>query len=266
MPFSEPETQNIRALHSERQITNLITNHTYSNLVLRPPGVADTGFPLEEPLLRDLGAAMTSHNNYANDPSFELYDTTGGTEDWTFWTAGGLGYTFEIGPDEFHPPYQTGVVAEYLGSGTRGRRRPGRQPRGLLRDARGHGQLPLPLAGHGPRAGGSESEDQEELHDRHLPGVERRLRQRHRQPDAVPGFAGELLPLRGRPLPVAYEPVDAAGRGRALRTGCHRPAAGSDHPAQPGRTARGERSTTPRSPTMPFRSRFRVRPPWTTAG
>ena len=70
MPFSEPETQNIRALHSERQITNLITNHTYSNLVLCPPGVADTGFPLEEPLLRGLGAEMTSHNNYANNPSF----------------------------------------------------------------------------------------------------------------------------------------------------------------------------------------------------
>ena len=41
-PFSEPETQNIRELQSERQVTNLITNHTYSNLVLRPPGVADT--------------------------------------------------------------------------------------------------------------------------------------------------------------------------------------------------------------------------------
>ena len=115
MPFSEPETENIRKLHSERQITNLITNHTYSNLVLRPPGVADFGPPLEEPLLEALGAEMTSHNGYANDPSYQLYDTTGGTEDWTFWTAGGLGYTFEIGPDEFHPPYETGVVAEYLG-------------------------------------------------------------------------------------------------------------------------------------------------------
>lgn len=115
MPFSEPETENIRKLHSERQITNLITNHTYSNLVLRPPGIADVGPPLDEPLLENLGARMTSHNGYANDPSYQLYDTSGGTEDWTFWSAGGLGYTFEIGPDEFHPPYQTGVVAEYLG-------------------------------------------------------------------------------------------------------------------------------------------------------
>ena len=43
-----------------------------------------------------------------NGPSYGLYDTTGGTEDWTFWTAGGLGYTFEIGDVEFHPPFQTG--------------------------------------------------------------------------------------------------------------------------------------------------------------
>jgi hypothetical protein len=114
-PFSEPETENVRWLHQERQITNLITNHTFSNLVLRPPGVVDTGFPLEEPLLEELGARMTSHNDYANIPSFGLYDTTGTTEDWTFWSAGGIGYTFEIGPTEFHPPYQTGVVAEYLG-------------------------------------------------------------------------------------------------------------------------------------------------------
>ncbi len=49
-PFSEPETQNIHELAQSRQITNLITNHTYSNLVLRPPGVAEMGFPLEEPV------------------------------------------------------------------------------------------------------------------------------------------------------------------------------------------------------------------------
>ena len=37
--FSEPETQNIRELISSRQVTTLITNHTFSNLVLRPNGV-----------------------------------------------------------------------------------------------------------------------------------------------------------------------------------------------------------------------------------
>ena len=114
-PFSEPEVQGIRDLVSNRQVTNLITNHTYSNLVLRPPGVASFGFPLEEPQYRALGAAMTAHNGYSNDPGFGLYDTTGTTEDWSFWTTGGFGFTFEIGPSEFHPPYATGVEAEYLG-------------------------------------------------------------------------------------------------------------------------------------------------------
>ncbi|MBN1530304.1 MAG: hypothetical protein JW895_14685 [Thermoleophilaceae bacterium] len=114
-PFSEPESQNIRWLHSERQVTNLITNHTFSNLLLRPPGVVDVGPPLDEPLLRDLGARMAAHNGYKNEPSYGLYDTTGATEDWTFWSAGGLGYTFEIGDVDFHPPFQDAVVGEYLG-------------------------------------------------------------------------------------------------------------------------------------------------------
>jgi hypothetical protein len=114
-PFSEPEVQNIRELISARQVTNLITNHTYSNLVLRPPGVADFGFPLEEPTYKALGASLAAHNGYSNDPGFGLYDTTGATEDWSFWSTGGLAFTFEIGSDEFHPPYSRGVEAEYLG-------------------------------------------------------------------------------------------------------------------------------------------------------
>jgi hypothetical protein len=114
-PFSEPEVRNIRELLASRQVTNLITNHTYSNLVLRPPGVADFGFPLEEPAYRALGASLAEHNGYSNEPGFGLYDTTGSTEDWSFWSTGGLAFTFEIGPHEFHPPFAKGVEAEYLG-------------------------------------------------------------------------------------------------------------------------------------------------------
>jgi hypothetical protein len=116
-PFSEPEVQNIRELQATRSITNLITNHTFSNLVLRPPGVFAMGAPLEDAQYKALGARMASHNGYENIPSYGLYDTTGGTEDWTFWTAGSLGFTFEIGTIGFHPPYNNGVVDEYLGRG-----------------------------------------------------------------------------------------------------------------------------------------------------
>ncbi|HEX2233848.1 MAG TPA: M14 family zinc carboxypeptidase [Thermoleophilaceae bacterium] len=114
-PFSEPETRNIRALVSSRHVVTLITNHTFSNLVLRPPGLASQGFAPDEALLRELGDAMADENGYVNQYSWQLYDTSGTTEDWTYFATGGLGYTFEIGPNNFHPPFQE-VVNEYEGN------------------------------------------------------------------------------------------------------------------------------------------------------
>jgi len=116
-PFSEPETRNIQALVSANQVTMLVTNHTFSNLVLRPPGVRDYGFNAEDEAdMAQIGARMAAQNGYANQHGWELYDTTGTTEDWSYLATGGYGYTFEIGPDEFHPPFEE-VVAEYLGAG-----------------------------------------------------------------------------------------------------------------------------------------------------
>jgi hypothetical protein len=115
-PFSEPETQNIRELISSRQVTTLITNHTFSNLVLRPPGIRSAGETIDEPAMKALGAEMTAQNGYRNIHGWQLYDTTGTTEDWSYNATGGYGYTFEIGPDEFHPPFPE-VVDEYLGAG-----------------------------------------------------------------------------------------------------------------------------------------------------
>jgi hypothetical protein len=124
--FSEPETQNIRELISGRQVTTVITNHTFSNLVLRPNGAAPDlvppsegiplGDPYDEEALRALGDEMAAQNGYTSQHAWELYDTTGSTEDWSYNATGGFGYTFEIGPDEFHPPFPE-VVDEYLGAG-----------------------------------------------------------------------------------------------------------------------------------------------------
>lgn len=114
-PGSEPESQNIRELISQRQVTGLITNHTYSNLVLRPPSTYETGLSPDEPRFKALGAQLTNANGYANQLGFQLYDTSGSTEDWSYWITGGFGFTFEIGSVGFHPAYQDAVVAEYLG-------------------------------------------------------------------------------------------------------------------------------------------------------
>ncbi len=125
-PFSEPETQNIRELVASRQVTTLITNHTFSNLVLRPNGVNPTtigpdGLPVgdapDEAGLKRLGNRMAAQNGYVSQHGWELYDTTGTTEDWSYNATGGYGYTFEIGPDEFHPPFPE-VIDEYLGAGS----------------------------------------------------------------------------------------------------------------------------------------------------
>jgi hypothetical protein len=113
-PFSEPETRNIQDLVSKHHVVTLITNHTFSNLVLRPPGVKAQGKPVDDVAMAALGKAMTDQNGYTNQTGYELYDTTGTTEDWSYSATGGFGYTFEIGPEEFHPPYPK-VIEEYLG-------------------------------------------------------------------------------------------------------------------------------------------------------
>jgi len=114
-PFSEPETQNVRSIVATRQVTNLITLHTFSNLVLRVPGLADRPRPLDEQAYKALGDKLASRNGYTSEAGWQLYDTTGTTEDWSYWTTGGWAFTFEVGPNSFHPPYQEGVVAEYAG-------------------------------------------------------------------------------------------------------------------------------------------------------
>ena len=123
--FSEPEIQNIADIVRQRQVTMVISNHTFSNLILRPNGVnpqtiGSDGLPVgdapDEEGLKALGAKMAAQNGYANIHGWQLYDTTGTTEDYTYNATGGYGYTFEIGPNEFHPPFPQ-VVDEYLGAG-----------------------------------------------------------------------------------------------------------------------------------------------------
>lgn len=114
-PGSEPESDAVRRLISERSVTVMVSNHTYANLVLRPPAIASTGRAPDEPELKALGDAMAAQNAYTSQASYQLYDTSGSTEDWSYWITGGYGYTLEIGDEGFHPPYEEAVVGEYLG-------------------------------------------------------------------------------------------------------------------------------------------------------
>ncbi|MEA3056262.1 MAG: hypothetical protein QOD30_1694, partial [Actinomycetota bacterium] len=115
-PFSEPETQNIRTLISHRQVTMMVTQHTFAGLVLHAPGVKDQGVTADEPALADVGARMAAANGSISEAGYQLYDTTGTTEDWSYSATGGFGYTFELPVREFHPPYAE-TVDEYYGTG-----------------------------------------------------------------------------------------------------------------------------------------------------
>ncbi len=126
-PFSEPESRNVQWLVSRNQVMSLITNHTTAGLVLRAPGLAAIGDPVDENRgYKALGDDMAKHNGYFSQKSFELYDTTGTTEDWSYNATGGFGFTFEIycgAPNyetgdcddpAFHPLYET-VANEWTG-------------------------------------------------------------------------------------------------------------------------------------------------------
>jgi murein tripeptide amidase MpaA len=122
-PFSEPETQNIRALISSRHVVVVITNHTFANEILRQPGINTEPVTPDESVYGGLGAEMAAENGYDNFFSWQngggLNNHVGTTDGWGYYVTGGLGYVVEIGPSFFHPLYAN-MVAEYDGSGVPG--------------------------------------------------------------------------------------------------------------------------------------------------
>ncbi|MGH9198313.1 MAG: M14 family zinc carboxypeptidase, partial [Acidimicrobiia bacterium] len=117
-PQSEPETKNVEDLILSRSVTSIITNHTYSRLVLRPWGDTDKDAPGEQ-YLEALGARMAkAMGGYKNIKGIELYVTTGSMADWGYGTLGIPSYTFEHGL-AFHPPY-TGCSADCVGTEWKG--------------------------------------------------------------------------------------------------------------------------------------------------
>ncbi|PTL58526.1 M14 family metallopeptidase [Paraconexibacter algicola] len=120
-PFSEPETQAVRELTSTVNPTSFLTIHNVAALILRPPGLKADGFAPDEEALKALGQRMADATGYTNQYGFELYDTSGTTDDWTYATTGGFGYTIELGPEDglFHGNYQRHVIDQYVGTGER---------------------------------------------------------------------------------------------------------------------------------------------------
>src|SRR5688500_5050559 len=103
-PFSEPETQNVRDIVLGRQVTMVLTNHTYQATVLRAGG----GDAPEDDILERMGGVVAEILGYRNAPTVG-YPTTGTTDDWAYAAMGALGFTIEHGNIGFHPPYDQEV-------------------------------------------------------------------------------------------------------------------------------------------------------------
>jgi hypothetical protein len=119
--WSEPETQAVHGFSQTHDITTLITMHNFASLVLRPPGVHDAGMAPDEPALKSLGDRMAADTGYTSEFGYQLYDTSGTTEDWAYAAQGTFGYTIEMGPSSdkggnFHIAYDRAVVNQWTGS------------------------------------------------------------------------------------------------------------------------------------------------------
>ena len=107
-PFSEPETQNVRDIILRRNVTGVITNHTYQSSVLRAGG----GDSPEDAMLTALGQKMADVLGYQNNGTVG-YPTTGTTDDWAYAVMGAVGFTIEHGTQGFHPPYGNFVAQHH---------------------------------------------------------------------------------------------------------------------------------------------------------
>ena len=93
----------------------LVGNHTFTGLILRPPATSVAGLAEDELRLKDLGDEMARETNYVSQYGYQLYDTTGSLDDYTYGGLGAYSYTPEIGKENFHPNYVNGFIPEYDG-------------------------------------------------------------------------------------------------------------------------------------------------------
>jgi hypothetical protein len=133
-PFSEPETESVRRFVRNKQVTVLVTNHTFTGLILRPPGLAFRGPTPDEDRMKALGDAMGAQTDYVSQYGYQLYDTSGTTDDWVYNGLNAYSYTPEIGKVNFHPAYEE-FQAEYDGRTTQPKDGQPAQKLGGLREA-----------------------------------------------------------------------------------------------------------------------------------
>jgi len=116
-PGTEPEIQNVMDVVKNHQVTTLITNHTSGHTVLRAPFEVAAGDAPDEPAYNALTDAITAKNGYTGMQSGYDYETTGETNDWSYYATRGFGFTFEIMKTQSTNGTYPQVIDDYNGTG-----------------------------------------------------------------------------------------------------------------------------------------------------
>lgn len=100
-PFSEPETQAIRDyVNSFKNITILLSFHTFSELILYPWGHSYDSIAVQQDKLvhETMARTMAKWNGYTPQQSSDLYIASGDTTDWSYGENKIISFTFELDP------------------------------------------------------------------------------------------------------------------------------------------------------------------------
>ena len=124
-PFSEPETSAVRYyLENNRQITTVLSFHTFSELILYPWGHKNESVDnlRDRQVYEVMSRTMARWNNYTPQRSSDLYIASGDMTDWTYGALGIFSFTFELDPKNqwggggFYPGQ--GVIPEVVRKNT----------------------------------------------------------------------------------------------------------------------------------------------------
>ncbi|MBI2567550.1 MAG: zinc carboxypeptidase [Candidatus Schekmanbacteria bacterium] len=105
--FSEPESQAVRDLLKSHPMSGYLTYHSYGELVLWPWGYTAGPTP-DDARYKAVGTELArripslSGGTYEPLQGYDLYPTTGTSDDWGYGGAGALSFTIELG-QEFAP-------------------------------------------------------------------------------------------------------------------------------------------------------------------
>ncbi|MEN3045493.1 MAG: M14 family zinc carboxypeptidase [Candidatus Hydrothermales bacterium] len=115
-PFSEPETQAIRALCNQVKPVIALNYHSYSNLLLYPWDYADIYTP-DNNLYRAMSEEMTIKNGYEYGTGWELlYNANGTSDDWMYGEQNEkpkiLAFTPEVGEAFWQP--DTNIIKDQI--------------------------------------------------------------------------------------------------------------------------------------------------------